>query len=402
LDFDEREELNSLILDFLVSDPNPNWLDTGPDPDNQFNTYVEYKYMIIWEHTQFGDAIATFANHQGEQFLSWHREYIGKLEQYLLDRGFPEYVPLPAWNPLNPIPPEFYNEMIPEYLERGLDGPTSNQQEPGTATFLTPQDYTWSWGIFPPADDFCLGYDDADDFGDFLVSSAIHTQVHAEMGGAMFSQIATAGATAFWILHANIDEYYYCYQMDCQCPIVDVSGYSGSCSYCLDIGESTNATSHDVKLFDAMGTEVPVALDGNGCIDFSDLTVNATYKIVVTAINDEMKDNIDCPLDQEIFSFIVPTAPIKPCPGGITITPTSNQGMYIGGVEFLVSTGGTGGVYSFYNTTPSTGTPSVVATNIAVTSEVSISIPSALLETGINYFTAEGNGEVVTYQYFVD
>lgn len=404
LEIDERQELNLLILDFLVSDPNPNWLDTGPDDQNIYNTYIEFKYMTVWEHTQFGDAAATLANHQGEQFLSWHREYIGKLEQYLLDQGYPQYVPLPAWDPNVAIPSEFYNEMIPEYLERGIDTNNNPDQPAGVATYLSQQSDTWGWGAFPIANDYCTGYDDAEDFGGFMAGSGIHVPVHYDMGGAMSSQEATSGTSAFWILHANIDEYYYCYQLDCQCPVVDVSGYSGSCSYCLDIGESTNATSHDVKLYDAMGNEVPVSLDGNGCIDFSGLTVNATYNIVVTAINDEMKDNIDCPLDQEIISFIVPTPPIKPCPGGITITPTSDAGMYIGGVEFLVSAGGgLGGVYTFYNTPPSTGTPSVVATNIAVTStsEVSISIPSALLESGINYFTAEGNGEVVTYQYFI-
>ncbi len=63
----EKIELNQLILDYLVSIPNPSWA----------GNFIEYKYSIIAEHTQFGiDSETTLANHQNEQFLSWHRYYI--------------------------------------------------------------------------------------------------------------------------------------------------------------------------------------------------------------------------------------------------------------------------------------------------------------------------------------
>lgn len=205
IDPDNRIILNNLILDYVTSILNPNFVE-GVDP-------IETKYMIIWEHVQWGDAVQTVINHKNEEFLSWHREYIAGLEQFLLDRGFPQFVPLPYWDPTEPIPSEFYDEFIDEY-EDGLTTYTNPDGPAGSPFYLSPLDMTWV-GRVSIDDDLCADFQTADALGKRLVADGIHSQVHWEMGGAMSSQSATAGTTAFWILHANLDRFYRCYQMEC-------------------------------------------------------------------------------------------------------------------------------------------------------------------------------------------
>ncbi len=43
----------------------------------------------------------------GEHFLDFHRNFIKNLENALINRGKNQYVPLPKWNPADPIPAEF-------------------------------------------------------------------------------------------------------------------------------------------------------------------------------------------------------------------------------------------------------------------------------------------------------
>src|SRR5262245_7466602 len=45
--------------------------------------------------------------HSGEQLFIGHRAYIGGLETWLGQQGASRFVPLPAWDPANPIPAEF-------------------------------------------------------------------------------------------------------------------------------------------------------------------------------------------------------------------------------------------------------------------------------------------------------
>ncbi|MEO7659464.1 MAG: hypothetical protein ABIV48_07605, partial [Pyrinomonadaceae bacterium] len=49
----------------------------------------------------------THITHSGAQLFEGHRAYIGRMEAYLQQNGGGAFVPLPKWNPVNPIPAEF-------------------------------------------------------------------------------------------------------------------------------------------------------------------------------------------------------------------------------------------------------------------------------------------------------
>ncbi len=57
---------------------------------------------VVAEHR-----VAINAWHGAPQFFPGHRGYIGEFELFLLNAGHPEFVPLPKWNPANPVPEEF-------------------------------------------------------------------------------------------------------------------------------------------------------------------------------------------------------------------------------------------------------------------------------------------------------
>src|SRR5687768_13311257 len=46
-------------------------------------------------------------NHSGVHIFTGHRAYIAEMESWLSANGGAQFVPLPAWNPVNEIPPEF-------------------------------------------------------------------------------------------------------------------------------------------------------------------------------------------------------------------------------------------------------------------------------------------------------
>lgn len=55
---------------------------------------------VVQDHVQNGHLIPA-------NFLSWHRNYLMGLENYLQAKGHTKFVPLPAWDPSTQIPEEF-------------------------------------------------------------------------------------------------------------------------------------------------------------------------------------------------------------------------------------------------------------------------------------------------------
>src|SRR6056297_1753512 len=100
-DFSEadRQLLRNLIMDYFNS-----------DIDNSQPGIL--RYTPIGVHSGFtlnGSGGAGWHNRQ-EEFLTWHRNYIQELENYLLSLGYTQFVPLPAWHNADPIPDEFFND----------------------------------------------------------------------------------------------------------------------------------------------------------------------------------------------------------------------------------------------------------------------------------------------------
>ena len=60
---------------------------------------------IVWAHNP--DNPNAIVHHMGEHAFITQRNYIGDMEAWLLTHGGSAFVPLPAWNPANPIPAEF-------------------------------------------------------------------------------------------------------------------------------------------------------------------------------------------------------------------------------------------------------------------------------------------------------
>lgn len=117
-------------------------------------------------------------------FLAFHREYIGGLESFLSRQGYSKYAPLPAWNPIEPIPREF---NIPS-------------TGPGKLVNLDPK-----ISFSPEFDHNNLNrFRTETDFGMALM--ARHNTVHAAISGIMNTLHSAPKAPIFWPFHAYIDD----------------------------------------------------------------------------------------------------------------------------------------------------------------------------------------------------
>ena len=127
----------------------------------------------------------------GERFLAFHRNFIGKLEDNLISQGKNQYVPLPTWNPKDPIPSEF------SHPGRSTSNP--QKQLPTWATESGGSDrapifnYT-SLGQFQSSDE--LGRSLGDNF---------HGSVHTTIGGDM-SSFRSPRDPIFYPWHAFLDD----------------------------------------------------------------------------------------------------------------------------------------------------------------------------------------------------
>lgn len=127
--------------------------------------------------------------HGGATFLSWHRNYLVGLENFLLAQGRPDFVPLPAWDPSEPIPSEF---NIPD------SGPGALQNLDPGITFS------------PQFDEENLGnWETEDDLGSAL--SGPHGSVHIAVGGVM-ANFQSPSAPIFWPWHSFVDDIWWSWQ----------------------------------------------------------------------------------------------------------------------------------------------------------------------------------------------
>lgn len=124
----------------------------------------------------------------GELFFTRHHDYLSQLEDYLLANGFSQFVPLPEWNPADPIPVEF--RVADPLVTQAPMNPTPNQVMP--AQFADSQ--------------LC----------NFATASALaieledwHDGVHGAVGGAMSGLSSAPGAPIFWLWHGFLDDTYH-------------------------------------------------------------------------------------------------------------------------------------------------------------------------------------------------
>ncbi|MFN0176036.1 MAG: T9SS type A sorting domain-containing protein [Saprospiraceae bacterium] len=183
----ERTQLKDLIVQFIL-DANPNPL-LGNGLGNGTNGFTGTQYHAL------------FAQHGNCDFLSWHRDFLKKLEDYLLKQPGGEcYVPLPKWHPGLPIPNEFF--------WNGTTG-TSNSVTNGTLLQDNPPLGNFFSLEFSP----CESTISICDFNTLM--EAEYGYINANIGGVMGSSLTAAGAAIFYLFHAYIDDLYWNFESSC-------------------------------------------------------------------------------------------------------------------------------------------------------------------------------------------
>ncbi|KJS16442.1 MAG: hypothetical protein VR69_08710 [Peptococcaceae bacterium BRH_c4b] len=130
------------------------------------------------------NAVLSGAHNDPAMFLTFHRDLISGLENFLSDQGYTQFVPLPAWNPRNPIPEEF---NIPS-------------TGPGRLRNLNP-DVNFS----PEFDQENFNnFGTEEELGEALMTR--HNLVHARIGGIMNNTRLAPLAPIFWPFHGFIDD----------------------------------------------------------------------------------------------------------------------------------------------------------------------------------------------------
>ena len=145
---------------------------------------------VVWSHSPANPN--AIVHHMGEHAFITHRNFIGDLENWLTINGGGQFVPLPSWNPANPIPPEF-NVVKPQ--DNGTARPPLFNLNPALGKPA---------GLVPPA---LCAIGDADTLWD-VDTDGWHGMVHVTIGGTMGDITIAPAAPIFFCWHSYIDEIY--------------------------------------------------------------------------------------------------------------------------------------------------------------------------------------------------
>src|SRR6266851_1111660 len=155
---------------------------------NLMLTYINY--AVVWAHNPSNPN--AIVHHMGEHAFITHRNFIGDLENWLAVTGSGEFVPLPSWNPANPIPAEF---NIVKAQDNGTPRPPLVNLNPGLGKPA---------GLVPPA---LCGIGDAGSLWDVDVNPW-HAAVHMSINGTMGDITIAPAAPIFFCWHGYVDEIY--------------------------------------------------------------------------------------------------------------------------------------------------------------------------------------------------
>ncbi len=183
----ERTQLRNLIMNY-ISDPIVS--------EHMANMNVAHSYQL--------------------SFLTWHRDYIGGLENYLRNNGWGQFVPLPSWNPNTSIPSQFRGQTA------GLPWPYD--ATPSGFNFSSFVNSNTMCDFSPGTSNFCFegqtritrnSPTSIDAFAYALECE--HNDVHVAVGSNMSALMTAPSAAIFWLYHAFIDDIYYEYDGNCNC-----------------------------------------------------------------------------------------------------------------------------------------------------------------------------------------
>lgn len=386
----DQVELGNLILEYLQSVPNPGFKNGDPE---------FLRWDIVAQHSAYGNSQQHPAWHSNnEMFFSWHRDYIQGLEQYLINSGHPEFVPLPAWNPENPIPLGL-RVVVPDLPPIQNSNPSLSMYEVDELTCGQFNSMTQFAGFIRAGSNNPTGQQFAN-----------HNAVHTAIGGSMGAVSTASGAAIFWLFHAHVDELYHCFQTECQdClpAFVLPKGKARNCDYCFDFSENMNVSSMTVVLIDEQGVETSVTLTPNGnCIPFYYLKSLGKYKVRITGTNSS-STNTNCSQDIVTIPFIAPFQPPKtkfgyPC-WEIQMEPQSPLPNNNGRTEFRLTNTGSTRSFNVYNVNSLSAQTYIVATNVTLSQDAhfDIVIPHNMVQSGSNHIVVEADGEIFEVQYLI-
>lgn len=187
----EQIQLRDLILEFAC---NPQPTIPGGVSGNQHHVNNMQN-----AHTQ-GNGGACVGINFNPNFLPFHRTFTELLEDFLIDQGFPNFVPLPAWDPCKPIPSAFFGSGT------ACSGLTAPSGPNSTCAGFDGNKYS--------CENLCNGFDDFRDFS--LQLECDHNFVHGSVGSqnkGAFGTMQSAGTALFYIWHAYVDDIWYSYQV---------------------------------------------------------------------------------------------------------------------------------------------------------------------------------------------
>jgi hypothetical protein len=210
----ERLQLRNLILTYLRTSIN-----------DSFGCGSQ-RYPLVYMHTMHSALIHNYT----KSFTTWHRYYLQELENWLIDNGHSKYVPLPAWNPNDSIPNEFFNSNAGSSALVDSCFPLLAHQK------ITPSSSYYN--LIP--DSACHTHTSDDDYSGDLEGS-YHDGVHGAIGGSMGSIGTAPGAAIFWLWHAWVDDMWFCYQRHCDSDSSDV--------YARDTANDSGAEGSGVRYF---------------------------------------------------------------------------------------------------------------------------------------------------------
>jgi hypothetical protein len=181
------------------------WLDENP--------------AIVSDHSDnFSNGI-----HNSSNFMPWHRVHIRMLEDFLLENGGGDFVPLPKWSPESTpasgpkIPVPFQKTASGQSVGNMNFNPSMHQHMTNFNNLLNNCDpILTDAGRFSDAEEGQLvGSINAD----------YHNRGHVQTSGVML-QTDSPDALIFWPWHAWVDDHWYQWERDCagEFDIHDVNG----------------------------------------------------------------------------------------------------------------------------------------------------------------------------------
>lgn len=164
--------------------------------------------------------------HSDFDFLPFHRIYIQGMEDYLISRGYPEFVPLPKWDPITCTPQEFRvvdSDCDPLLTEcnngDGLCNGTIEwcpgvelPQQVGLPIQSGLNNDICDWEMDPIAPNSIMNC--CDEGLSSQIENGYHNSVHKLMAGVM-KNFRSPSAPIFWLWHAFVDDLWKSWEQNC-------------------------------------------------------------------------------------------------------------------------------------------------------------------------------------------